>query len=197
MLLSVVPAVRAHAGREISIEFSDWMVSIRASSRHLGQVAIGRSAAARQRQEELRSKHRPLEECITPDDDGVVEPDEFAAAAATADATDGAAAASFDLTPLYRAMHIHQTLAPGERFKKYYLENRKLQLTSDFDVIAATPFLVSHRIFGSGNRSDSRPDRGRLSCMAVDPLLRSATIKGGQAGTREPTFAVPTVSHKS
>jgi exocyst complex component 6 len=140
MLLSVVPAVRAHAGREISIEFSDWMVSIRASSRHLGQVAIGRSAAARQRQEELRSKHRPLE-CITPDDDGVVEPDEFAAAAATADATDGAAAASFDLPPLYRAIHIHQTLAPGERFKKYYLENRKLQLTSDFDVIAGHHFL--------------------------------------------------------
>jgi hypothetical protein len=47
-------------------------------------------------------------------------------------------------------------------------------------------------ISGLGNRSDSRPDRGRLPCMAVGPLSRSATIKGGQAGAREPTFVVPT-----
>jgi hypothetical protein len=48
-------------------------------------------------------------------------------------------------------------------------------------------------IFGSGNRSDPRPDRGRLPCMAVDPLSHSAIIKGGQVGALEPTFAVPTV----
>jgi hypothetical protein len=48
-------------------------------------------------------------------------------------------------------------------------------------------------IFGSGNRSDPRLDRERLSCMVVDPFSRSATIKGGQAGAREPTFTVPTV----
>ncbi|XP_047048090.1 exocyst complex component SEC15B [Lolium rigidum] len=147
MLLSLVPAVRVHAEREISREFADWMVSIRAASRHLGQVAISRSAATRQRQEELRSKHRPLEESITLDDDGAGDLDDFAAATAMSDVADGAAAASFDLTQLYRAMHIHQTLALGERFKKYYLENRKLQLTSDFDVIAATPFLESHQVF--------------------------------------------------
>jgi hypothetical protein len=29
--------------------------------------------------------------------------------------------------------------------------------------------------------------------MAVGPLLRSATIKGGQVGAREPTFTVATV----
>mgnify|MGYP003701908855 FL=1 len=160
------------------------MVSIRAASRHLGQVAIGRSAAARQRQEELRSKHHPLEECITLDDDGVGDLDDFAAAAATADVADGAAAASFDLTPLYRAMHIHNTLALGARIKKFYVEKRKLQLTSDFDVIAATPFLESHqvffsqiagffivedRVFRTGGGLTSRPD--------VDALWDSAVAK--------------------
>jgi hypothetical protein len=55
---------------------------------------------------------------------------------------------------------------------------------------------VRNVISGSGNRSDPRPDRGRLSCMAVGPILRSATIKGEQAGAREPTFTVPTVPHK-
>jgi hypothetical protein len=48
-------------------------------------------------------------------------------------------------------------------------------------------------ISGSGNRSNPRPDRGRLPCMAVDPLSHSATIKGGQVRAREPTFIVPTV----
>jgi hypothetical protein len=53
---------------------------------------------------------------------------------------------------------------------------------------------VRNVISGLGNRSDPRPDRGRLLCMAVGPLSRSATIKGGHAGAREPTFTVPTVS---
>jgi hypothetical protein len=40
-------------------------------------------------------------------------------------------------------------------------------------------------ISGSGNRSDLRPDRGRLPCMVVGPLSRSATIKkGASRGTR-------------
>jgi hypothetical protein len=52
---------------------------------------------------------------------------------------------------------------------------------------------VRNVISGLGNRSDPRPDRGRLPCMLVGPLSRSATIKGGQAGAREPTFTVPTL----
>jgi hypothetical protein len=52
---------------------------------------------------------------------------------------------------------------------------------------------VRNVISGWGNRSDPRPDRGRLPCMAVGPISRSATIKGGHAGAREPTFTVPTV----
>jgi hypothetical protein len=45
-------------------------------------------------------------------------------------------------------------------------------------------------ISGLGNRSDPRPDQGRLLCMSVGPLSRSVTIK---RGAREPTFAVSTV----
>jgi hypothetical protein len=45
-----------------------------------------------------------------------------------------------------------------------------------------------------GNQSDPRPDRGHLPCMAVGPFSRSATIKGGHVGAREPTFTMPTVS---
>jgi ubiquitin-conjugating enzyme E2 O len=53
--------------------------------------------------------------------------------------------------------------------------------------------VVRNVISGSENRSDPRPDRRRLSCMAVGPLSRSVIIKKGQAGAREPTFAMPTV----
>jgi hypothetical protein len=52
---------------------------------------------------------------------------------------------------------------------------------------------VRNVISGLGNQSVPRPDRGHLPCMAVDPLSRSATIKEGHAGTRAPTFTVPTV----
>jgi hypothetical protein len=38
---------------------------------------------------------------------------------------------------------------------------------------------VRNVISGSGNRSNPRPDRGRLSCMPVGPLSRSAIIKEG------------------
>jgi hypothetical protein len=38
--------------------------------------------------------------------------------------------------------------------------------------------VISRQISGSVSRSETRPDRGRLLCMAVGPLSRSATIKG-------------------
>jgi hypothetical protein len=38
------------------------------------------------------------------------------------------------------------------------------------------------RISGSENRSNPRVDRGRLPCMAVDPLSHSVTIKRGKPG---------------
>nr|CAD1823412.1 unnamed protein product [Ananas comosus var. bracteatus] len=67
----------------------------------------------------------------------------------------------FDLTPLYRAFHIHQTLGLEDRFKKYYLENRKLQLTSDFQ--------------GTTTRGGSRlgrhpPPRPQLQTFQTHPI---------------------------
>jgi hypothetical protein len=38
--------------------------------------------------------------------------------------------------------------------------------------------VISGRISGSVSRSETRPNRGRLPCMAVGPLSRSTTIKG-------------------
>ncbi|CAA7388844.1 unnamed protein product [Spirodela intermedia] len=157
MLERQIPAIRAHVERKIGKEFGDWLVQIRVVSRNLGQVAIGYASAARQREEELRIKQRQAEEqsrlsvrdCIyalEEEDDGPT-----GAGGASLDGSgrenSGDGILGFDLTPLYRAYHIHQTLGLEDRFKLYYFENRKLQLTSDFQVSSMTPFLESHQTF--------------------------------------------------
>ncbi|XP_072954433.1 exocyst complex component SEC15B [Typha angustifolia] len=178
MLSALVPAIRSHAERVISKDFSDWMVQIRVASRSLGQVAIARASAARQRDEELRVKQR-AEFVYSLDLDG--DSDDVIAAAASA-AESGAVV--FDLTPLYRAYHIHQTLGLEDRFKKYYFENRKLQLTSDFQVSSMTPFLESHQTFfaqiaGFFIVEDRilRTGGGLISRSDVDALWETAIAK--------------------
>jgi hypothetical protein len=144
MLEKKIPAIRAHIERKVSKEFGDWLVEIRVVCRNLGQLAIGQASSARQREEDLRIKQRQAEEqsrlslrdCVYALQEEDDEEDNH-----------GDSANGFDLTPLYRAYHIHQTLGLGDRFKQYYFENRKLQLTSDFQVSSMTPFLESHQTF--------------------------------------------------
>ncbi|KAL6954927.1 Exocyst complex component S15B [Sarracenia purpurea var. burkii] len=157
MLEKHIPAIRSHIERRVNKEFGDWLVEIRIVSRNLGQLAIGQASAARQREEELRMKQRQAEEqsrlslrdCVyaleDEDDDGM--------GGIGDEGKDGYSNGGghgmlgFDLTPLYRAYHIHQTLGLEDRLKQYYFENRKLQLTSDFQVSSMTPFLESHQTF--------------------------------------------------
>ncbi|KAL5701315.1 Exocyst complex component S15B [Ranunculus cassubicifolius] len=153
MLEKHIPLIRSQIEKKISKEFGDWLVEIRTVSRNLGQFAIGQASAARQREEELRIKQRQAEEQsrLSSRDCVYVLEEE--------DEEDGGNVGGFegnggsvgllgcDLTPLYRAYHIHQTLGLENRFKQYYFENRRLQLTSDFQVSSMTPFLESHQTF--------------------------------------------------
>ncbi|MBA0620826.1 hypothetical protein Godav_006498 [Gossypium davidsonii] len=191
MLERKIPEIRSHIERKISKEFGDWLVDIRVVSRNLGQLAIGQASAARQREEDLRIKQRQAEEqsrlslrgCVyaleEDDDDGGLGGDE----------NDGYSNGNnglfgVDLTPLYRAYHIHQTLGLEERFKQYYFENRKLQLTSDFQVSSMTPFLESHQTFfaqiaGFFIIEDRilRTGGGLVSKMEVENLWETAVSK--------------------
>ncbi|KAI7991065.1 Exocyst complex component SEC15B [Camellia lanceoleosa] len=156
MLEKKIPAIRSHIERRVNKEFGDWLVEIRIVSRNLGQLAIGQASAARQREEELRMKQRQAEEqsrlslrdCVyaleEEDDDGF---GGIGDEGKDGYSNGGSGMFGFDLTPLYRAYHIHQTLGLEDRFKQYYFENRKLQLTSDFQVSSMTPFLESHQTF--------------------------------------------------
>ncbi|CAL5437282.1 unnamed protein product [Camellia sinensis] len=156
MLEKKIPAIRSHIERRVNKEFGDWLVEIRIVSRNLGQLAIGQASAARQREEELRMKQRQAEEqsrlslrdCVyaleEEDDDGF---GGIGDEGKDGYSNGGSGMFGFDLTPLYRAYHMHQTLGLEDRFKQYYFENRKLQLTSDFQVSSMTPFLESHQTF--------------------------------------------------
>ncbi|KAE8668470.1 Exocyst complex component SEC15B [Hibiscus syriacus] len=154
MLERKIPEIRSHIERKISKEFGDWLVDIRVVSRNLGQIAIGQASAARQREEDLRIKQRQAEEqsrlslrgcfyALEEDDDEV----ELGGDDNESYNNGNNGLFGFDLTPLYRAYHIHQTLGLENRFKQYYFQNRKLQLTSDFQVSSMTPFLESHQTF--------------------------------------------------
>ncbi|KAF9620739.1 hypothetical protein IFM89_014343 [Coptis chinensis] len=155
MLEDRIPAIRGYIERKISKEFGDWLVDIRIVSRNLGQLAIGRASASRQREEELRVKQREAEEqsrlssrdCVYVLQEEEEDEEDLRNGGEEKYSDGGVGMLGFDLRPLYRAYHIHQTLGFEERFKKYYFENRKLQLTSDFQVSSMTPFLESHQTF--------------------------------------------------
>ncbi|KAK8693819.1 hypothetical protein V6N13_071387 [Hibiscus sabdariffa] len=193
MLESKIPEIRSHIERKISKEFGDWLVEIRVVSRNLGQLAIGQASAARQREEDLRIKQRQAEEqsrlslrdCVY----ALEEDDDDDEGGLGGDENDGYnygnnGLLGFDLTPLYRAYHIHQTLGLEDRFKQYYFENRKLQLTSDFQVSSMTPFLESHQTFfaqiaGFFIVEDRvlRTGGGLISKMEVENLWETAVSK--------------------
>lgn len=164
MIEKQIPAIRVYVEKKTNKEFGDWLVEIRTVSRNLGQFAIGQASSARQREEELRMKQRQAEEqsrlslrdcvyALEEEDEGF---DLSLAAGFDGGGRErekrengggGGVGSGFDLTPLYRAFHIHQSLGFEDRFKQYYFENRKLQLTSDFQVSSMTPFLESHQTF--------------------------------------------------
>lgn len=193
MLEKQIPAIRSHIERRINKEFGDWLVEIRVVSRNLGQLAIGQASASRQREEELRIKQRQAEEqsrlslrdCVY----ALEEEDDDGFNGISDDGRDGYSNGGngmlgFDLTPLYRAYHINHTLGLEDRFKQYYFENRKLQLTSDFQVSSMTPFLESHQTFfaqiaGFFIVEDRvlRTGGGLVSKMEVENLWETAMSK--------------------
>ncbi|GLJ10813.1 hypothetical protein SUGI_0135630 [Cryptomeria japonica] len=57
-----IPAMRSHVEKRVTLEFNDWLVQIRSTSREIGQLAIGQASSSRQREEELRRRQREAEE---------------------------------------------------------------------------------------------------------------------------------------
>ncbi|XP_019708630.1 exocyst complex component SEC15A [Elaeis guineensis] len=135
-----IPAIKLYIEKKVCCEFNDWLVYIRGMAKEIGQLAIGQAASARKREEDMRSRQREAEEqsrsgvgdCVYTldvkhiDEDSVLE---------------------FDLTPVYRAHHIHTCLGIEEKFRDYYCKNRLMQLNLDLQISVAQAFLESHQPF--------------------------------------------------
>ncbi|KAE9621141.1 hypothetical protein Lal_00019651 [Lupinus albus] len=135
-----IPVIKLHIEKKVLSEVNEWMVQVRSSIKDIGQTAIGRTATVRQRDEEMLEQQRKTEEqnisgvwdlAYTLDVEEVDEDSVF----------------NFDLTPLYRANHIHNSLGIREKFREYYYTNRLLQLNSDLEISSAQPFVESYQTF--------------------------------------------------
>ncbi|XP_020104541.1 exocyst complex component SEC15A-like [Ananas comosus] len=140
MIEKQIPIIKLHIEKKVCSEFNDWLVHIRSTAKEIGQLAIGQASSARQRDEEMRARQREAEEqnrsgvgefIYTLDVDHIEEDSIL----------------EFDLSPVYRAHHIHTCLGFGEKFCEYYYKNRLMQLNSDLQISSAQNFLESHQPF--------------------------------------------------
>ncbi|XP_044468816.1 exocyst complex component SEC15A-like [Mangifera indica] len=135
-----IPIMKSHIEKKVTSQFNEWLVHIRSSAKDIGQTAIGRTASARQRDGEILGRQRKAEEQNLSgfgDFTFSLEVEEI----------DEDSILKFDLTPLYRAYHIHTCLDLQEQFREYYYRNRLLQLTSDLQISSVQPFVESYQTF--------------------------------------------------
>ncbi|KDP24575.1 hypothetical protein JCGZ_26524 [Jatropha curcas] len=135
-----IPVIKSHIEKKVTSQFNEWLVHVRSSAKDIGQTAIGRSASARQRDEEMLEHQRKAEE------QNVSGLGEFVCTL-DVEELDEDSILKFDLTPLYRAYHIHTCLGIQEQFREYYYRNRLLQLNSDLQISSSQPFIESYQTF--------------------------------------------------
>ncbi|PSS33498.1 Exocyst complex component SEC15A like [Actinidia chinensis var. chinensis] len=135
-----IPVIKFHIEKKVTSQVNEWLVHIRSTAKDIGQTAIGYAASARQRDEDMLARQVKAEEQSCSG---------FGDMTYTLDVeeTDEDSILKFDLTPLYRAYHIHTFLGLQEQFRDYYYKNRLLQLSSDLQITSAQPFLESHQTF--------------------------------------------------
>ncbi|KQK23485.2 exocyst complex component SEC15A [Brachypodium distachyon] len=135
-----IPLIKLHIEKKVCSEFNDWLVHIRRMAKQIGQVSIGQASLARQKDEGMRARQREAEE------HSHAGPDEHMYTL-DVENTDEETTLDFDLTPVYRAHHIHICLGIGEKFRDYYYKNRLMQLNLDMQSSTSQPFLESHQPF--------------------------------------------------
>lgn len=135
-----IPVIKSHIEKKVTSQFNEWLVDIRSSAKDIGQTAIGHVASARQRDEELLEQQRKAEE------QNISGSGEMPYSLDLEEIDDDVIL-KFDLTPLYRAYHIHSCLGIAEQFREYCYKNRMLQLSSDLQISYVQPFVESHQTF--------------------------------------------------
>ncbi|KAJ9180872.1 hypothetical protein P3X46_009065 [Hevea brasiliensis] len=135
-----IPVIKSHIEKKVTSQFNEWLVHVRSSAKNIGKTAIGHAASARQRDEEMLEHQRKSEEQnVSGLGDFVYTLD--------VEELDEDSVLKFDLTPFFRAYHIHSSLGIHEQFREYYYRNRLLQLNSDLQISSSQPFLESYQSF--------------------------------------------------
>ncbi|XP_057971447.1 exocyst complex component SEC15A [Malania oleifera] len=140
MIQKRILVIKSHIERKVCSEFNEWLVHIRSSAKDIGQTAIGHAASARQRDKEMLALQKEAEESNY---FGLAD----VAFALDVEEIDEESVLKFDLTPLYRAYHIHTCLGIQEQFCEHYFKNRLLQLNSDLQISSTQPFLEYYQTF--------------------------------------------------
>ncbi|TYJ01254.1 hypothetical protein E1A91_A13G140900v1 [Gossypium mustelinum] len=135
-----IPIIKAHIEKKVTADFNEWLLHIRSSAKDIGQTAIGHAASVRQRDEEMLERQRKAEELNVSGLGDVVY-------SLDVEEVDEDSVLKFDLTPLYRASHIHSFLGIQEQFRRYYYKNRLLQLNSDLQISSSQPFVESYQAY--------------------------------------------------
>uniref|UniRef100_A0A0D9VPV8 Exocyst complex component n=1 Tax=Leersia perrieri TaxID=77586 RepID=A0A0D9VPV8_9ORYZ len=133
-----IPLIKMHIEKKVTSEFNDWLVHIRRMAKQIGQVSISQASLARQKDEEMRVQQREAEAHSD------ARPDEHMYTL-DVENTDEESTLNFDITPVYRAHHMHIRLGIGEKFRDYYYKNRLMQLNLDMQISTSQPFLESHQ----------------------------------------------------
>ncbi|TKY53485.1 Exocyst complex component SEC15A [Spatholobus suberectus] len=135
-----IPVIKLHIEEKVCSQVNEWIVEIRSSAKNIGQTAIGRAVTVRQGDKEILEQQRKAEEQSI---SGLGD----LAYTLDAEEVEEDSVLQFDLTPLYRACHIHDCLGIREKFREYYYTNRLLQLNSDLEISSAQPFVESYQTF--------------------------------------------------
>eukprot|EP00873_Tetraselmis_striata_P023703 jgi/Tetstr1/443967/TSEL_031918.t1 len=172
--------------QEVLSDFKEWMVQVREKAAGIGQRAIRRAAQQRLSEDEVIAETRALQASLL----ACRDPRKAASlcagirgvgadAAADEEANAGRLLGALDMTPLYRAHHICQTLGKGAWFQGSYLDNRRQQMTTDLTpskpfVDVYQPYL--NQVVGFFLVEDQvlRASSGITSGAAVDGLWENA-----------------------
>ncbi|KAK4279536.1 hypothetical protein QN277_011305 [Acacia crassicarpa] len=133
-----IPVIKCHVENKVRGQVNEWLVQLRSSAKTIGQTVISHAALVRQKDEEMLERQKKAEENNSGLEDQI-----YSLEVEEADNS----VVKFDLTPLYRACHIHDCLGLREQFREYYYKNRLLQLNSDLELSSAQAFVDSHQTY--------------------------------------------------
>uniref|UniRef100_A0A804M4R5 Exocyst complex subunit EXOC6/Sec15 C-terminal domain-containing protein n=1 Tax=Zea mays TaxID=4577 RepID=A0A804M4R5_MAIZE len=137
-------------------------------AKQIGQASISQASLAYQKGEEMCARQREAEA------HSHAGPDEHLYAL-DLENTEEESTLYFDLTPVYRAHHMHTCLGMEDKFRDYYYKNRLMQLNLDMQISTSQPFLESHQPFLAQVETTWETSIGKITSILEEQFSRMRT----------------------